>query len=244
MYLADFHIHSNYSDGKHTISEIVDFYGSREFGAIAITDHLCETKTFLGRGASYLNRTLTPESFKRYLELIQRENERAQKQYGMVVIPGFEITKNYLSNHRSAHMLGIGVSEYVSADLPIEEILLRIREQGALTIAAHPVSTNKVEKQTLHLWNRRDELAALFDAWEVASGPVLFEAVARSGLPMIANTDLHRFEQINAWKTLLRCEKNPEAIFNAIRKQDIEFRFYQDSLARLSRQTTVALNYA
>ena len=123
MFITDFHIHSHFSDGKHSIADIVDFYGRRGFGAIAITDHLCETNTFLGLGAAYLNRTLTPESFPRYLEVIRNEGERAWHLYKMKVIPGFEITKNYLSNHRSAHILALGVSDFVSADDSIENIL-------------------------------------------------------------------------------------------------------------------------
>lgn len=237
--ITDFHIHSSFSDGKHSIKEIVDFYGIRGFAAIAITDHLCETQTFLGKAAAYLNRTLTPENFPRYLETIREEGERAKKLYGMTVIPGFEITKNFLSNQRSAHMLGLGVSEFVSADLPIDEILKRIRAQGALTIAAHPVSTQKMEKQTYHLWDRRQELTPLFDAWEVASGPVLFQEVLQSGLPMIANSDLHRFSQINSWKTCFKGEATQEAIFEKVRKQQLSFKFYEEvshgSVIRRSR---------
>ncbi|MEL4881681.1 hypothetical protein AAEH85_22275, partial [Shewanella algae] len=80
-------------------------YGSRGFGAIAITDHLCEEKTFLGKSARWLNRSLTRESFPRYIETIKQEAERAWQQYRMVVIPGFELTKNSLFNHRSAHVV-------------------------------------------------------------------------------------------------------------------------------------------
>ncbi|NJM10303.1 MAG: PHP domain-containing protein, partial [Bdellovibrionaceae bacterium] len=39
MFLADLHVHSNFSDGHLSISELVDFYGQRGFGAIAVTDH-------------------------------------------------------------------------------------------------------------------------------------------------------------------------------------------------------------
>ena len=227
--LSDFHIHSNFSDGKHSIPEIVDFYGRRGFGCIAITDHLCESKTFLGKAAAYLDRTLTKATFPIYLEILRSEKERAWKQYKMVLIPGFEITKNTLSNHRSAHILGLGISEFVSADDDIETILKNIKKQGALTVAAHPVSSGKLEKQTLHLWHRKEELASLFDVWEVASGPILFEEVIASGLPMLANTDLHRFSQMTAWKTMINAEKHPEAILRAIKKQDLHFHFYEDA---------------
>ena len=105
----------------------------------------------------------------------------------MVLISGVEITKNSLSNHRSAHMLGLGISEWVNPDQSIEETLIQIRNQDALTIAAHPISNRKIEKQTLHLWDERERYAPLFDAWEVGSGVNFFSEVASSGLPMIAN---------------------------------------------------------
>jgi predicted metal-dependent phosphoesterase TrpH len=231
MILSDFHIHSNFSDGKHSIPEIVDYYGRRGFGAIAITDHLCEDNTFLGKAAAYLERTLTPATFPLYLEILKTETERAWDQYRMTLIPGVEITKNSLSNHRSAHILGLGITEFTSADGSIEEILNHLRNQGALTVAAHPVSNGKTEKQTLHLWNRRAELAHLFDAWEVGSGLNFFEEVARSGLPTLANTDLHRFSQMTGWKSFVHTrnsEKKAAAVLDAIREQKLSFHFYHD----------------
>src|SRR3954470_10646480 len=99
MMLADLHIHSTFSDGKLTIPELVDFYGRRGFGAIAITDHLCEQSTLIGVAARYLGHTLTPATFPLYIEILKSEAERAKDQYGMIVIPGFELTKNSISNH-------------------------------------------------------------------------------------------------------------------------------------------------
>src|SRR5690349_3064757 len=98
MILADLHIHSTFSDGKLTIPELVDFYGRRGFGAIAITDHLCETQTVIGKAARYLGRTLTPATFPFYRELLKSEAARAWDRYRMVVIPGVELTKNSILN--------------------------------------------------------------------------------------------------------------------------------------------------
>src|SRR6476619_571527 len=97
MFLADLHIHSTFSDGKLSIPELVDFYGKRGFGAIAITDHLCETRSLIGKAAVYLEQTLTPASFPIYLEILRSEAKRAREQYGLIVIPGFELTKNSVS---------------------------------------------------------------------------------------------------------------------------------------------------
>lgn len=226
MILGDFHIHSNFSDGKHSIPEIVDHYGKRGFGAIAITDHVCDTQGILGKAAGYLERTLTEATFPIYLEILKSEQARAWELYRMRVIPGIEITKNSFSNHRSAHFLALGIQKWVSANLSIVEALEACLNQGALTIAAHPVSTRKFEKQTFHLWDRRQELKSLFDAWEVASGKVMFQEVADSDLPLIANSDLHHFGQLESWKTVLHCDSQIHSIFEAIRKQRLHFQYY------------------
>lgn len=228
MFWCDFHLHSRFSDGQLTVPELIDLFGSKGFGAIAITDHLCEKRSLLGRGARILENTLTEASFPIYQHILRSEAERAWDQYRMVVIPGFELTKNSVSNHRSAHLLGLGVNQWIDADGDPLDLARAIRAQGGLAIAAHPVSTRKIEKQTYHLWNRREELASEFDAWEVASGPRLFPDVLRSGLPMLASSDLHRRSQLTSWKTVLDCERSRDAILEAIRRQDVKFRFYQE----------------
>jgi len=212
-----------------TIPQIVDFYGSRQFGAIAITDHLCEQNTLIGKASAYLNCTLTQATFPIYLKIIESEAERAWQQYGMLLIPGVEITKNSVSNQRSAHVLGLGISQWVDPDGDISVVLDRIRAQGALTVAAHPVWTRFLEKQTFHLWSRRSELASKFDAWEVASGPLLFSEVENEKLPKIANSDLHRPEQVHSWKTIVHSEQNQEAVLQSIKKQNLSFHFFKEA---------------
>lgn len=235
MFWADFHIHTTWSDGKHSLREIVDAYGRRGFGAIAITDHLCERASLLGPGARALGRTLTPANFDAYLDAIRTEGDRAWHQYRMRLMPGFELTQNYLSNDRSAHLLGLGVSRFLNAEGDLLQLARALRTQGAVSVAAHPVHTRKMEKQTYGLWHRREELRAEIDAWEVASGPHLFGEVVREGLPRIANSDLHGLRQMTSWKSILHCERHPEAILDAIRKQELDFGFYPDPLAQVAR---------
>ncbi|MEZ4872032.1 MAG: PHP domain-containing protein [Bdellovibrionales bacterium] len=130
MPLCDFHIHSTFSDGEMTIPELVDLYGSRGFGAIAITDHLCETEGLLGLSAWVLDRTLTKQNFSAYLDLIRKEAHRAWKQFGMLVIPGVELTKNSFRHEDSAHIVALGISSYIDPNLSIEKICSLIRSQG------------------------------------------------------------------------------------------------------------------
>lgn len=228
MFLADFHVHSNFSDGRHPIPEIVDLFGRQGFGAIAFTDHICESTSVLGKASAYLGCSLTPATFPLYIEILKSEAERAWDQYRMVVLPGFELTKNSISNHRSAHVLGIGVDSFVDANQDITQQCRAIQNQGGLAIAAHPVWTRKWEKQTYHLWSRKEELAQYFDAWEVASGPYVFEEVRNAGFKMIASSDLHSKRQMTSWKTVLHCERHPEAILQAIKRQELGFHFYRE----------------
>lgn len=239
--LTDLHLHSTFSDGKLAVREIVDLFGKRGFGAIAITDHLCESTTFLGRAAAYLGHTLTPESFPLYQETLRREAIRAEREYGMLLVPGFELTKNTIRNHRSAHVLALGTTEWIDAGQSIEAICDGIRAQGGLAVAAHPVSTRVLEKQTYALWNNRRALAPYFDAWEVASGKKIFEEVYASGLPMIANSDMHRPEQIESWKSVFRLGEEAAQradggglkityaeLAEGIRAQDLGFEYYTE----------------
>jgi len=241
MFLCDFHIHSNFSDGKWSIPEIVDYFGQRGFGAIAVTDHFCEQTTLIGKAASYLGVTLTEATFPLYKEILKSEKERAWEQYGMCLIPGVEVTKNSLNNHRSAHFLILGTLEGIDPNLDIIEMSKKAHERGGIVIAAHPVSTQKLEKQTYHLWDRREELTPFVDAWEVASGPYLFSEVKKSGLPLIANSDFHSDKNMTSWKTILNTEKRELPILEAIRKQEVEFYFYKEH--SISHVDLPALSY-
>jgi predicted metal-dependent phosphoesterase TrpH len=234
--LTDLHVHTTWSDGRLGLPEVIDRFGRRGFDAIAITDHVCERRTLLGRAAKCLRRTLTRETFPDYIAELDAEAERAREQYGMVVIPGFELTKNTISNSRSAHLLGIGIREFVSADGDPLDQARAIRARGGIAVAAHPVNTRKIEKQTHHLWDRRRELASELDAWEVASGAHLFDEVLESGLPMLANSDFHRENHMTSWKTAIDSELHPEAILEAIREQRVRFRYYRDPGAKIDRR--------
>ena len=77
MLLCDFHIHSNYSDGKLSVPEIIDFYGEHGFDCICITDHLADPKRLIGKLSELANFTLGPEQVAEYFAVIERERQRA-----------------------------------------------------------------------------------------------------------------------------------------------------------------------
>lgn len=220
---CDLHIHSQFSDGKLTVPEIVDLYGQHGFGAIAITDHLCEKNGVVGRVSHGLSYSLTEEIFPYYMETLKNEADRAMRQYGMLVIPGYEITKNSFSNHRSAHILVIGSQEYINPNQSVDEILEHAKSLKALTVAAHPFYTGDFEFQTFHLWSRREKLKHFIDAWEVNYRKKICADVLNSGLPLIASSDFHHQAHFSSWKTKIWAELNMTSIFDSIRNQQLDF---------------------
>lgn len=227
MILGDFHIHSTYSDGALSIAELVDLYGKKGFGSIAITDHLCDNQSLLGKAAHALDRTLHKGNFANYLNELKIQSLRAKNEYNMTVIAGVEITKNSFIHANSAHILGLGIDKWIEPNQSIEHICRDIKSQNGISIAAHPVSTKKFEPQTYHLWNHRQKYCDLFDAWEVASGPHIFEQVANTHLPMIANSDFHTPHHFSSWKTQVKSGNSKKDILAAIKKQDLKFKYIQ-----------------
>jgi len=235
--LSDFHVHTTWSDGRLSIREVVDLYGrTGRFDVIAITDHILMKRDVLarvGRIASFGRRRFSvgQENWTQYLEEIQREGERALREYGLLVIPGAEVTQNHLRSRKNSHIVGLNLREHVSADQTAEEILKEIRRQGALSIACHPHhrTTRRIEISTCYLWDHRKRLANLVDVWEAANRDDLFSVTSLKHYPYVANSDFHKPKHLYSWKTLIRAEKNWESIARALRENvDIALTLYRN----------------
>src|SRR4029434_2014656 len=71
--------------------------------------------------------------FTAYLEDIAMPARRAWDTYGMLVIPGAEVTQNRLSGRKNSHIIALDIKRYVSADQPADAILKEIRRQDGLS---------------------------------------------------------------------------------------------------------------
>ena len=224
--LCDFHVHTRWSDGALTVREVIDLYGStRKFDVIAITDHILMKRDLLarvGRIATLGRRAfgLREEQFADYLADIRAEAKRAMERYGMLVIPGAEITQNRLSGKKNSHVIALDIKKYISADQRADEILREIRSQDAISIACHPHhrTTRRLEISTCYLWDNRKDLAELVDLWEAANRDDLFSVTSLKHYPYVANSDFHKPRHLYSWKTLLKADKNWPAIKTALRR--------------------------
>jgi predicted metal-dependent phosphoesterase TrpH len=165
MLLCDFHIHTSYSDGSVELRKTIDLFGQAGFDVIAITDHVVNGETPYGKIANCFRFSVREDNFNAYLTHIQEEATRAWEKYGLLILPGVEITKSSLSSDQSAHVLLIDIKTFVSATWDFEKIFLEAKKQDALIIACHPHHTSELMViDTLYLWNNREKYARYIDA--------------------------------------------------------------------------------
>ncbi len=220
-HLIDLHTHSNFSDGKLSIAEIVDLYGRKGYSAIAITDHLADSRTLTGKVTRQLKMSLNENTIDSYLSTIKKEGRRAREKYGMILIPGLEITLNSWSRACGAHIVLLNVDDYVDPNHDVETLLRNNRKY--FSIAAHPVWEKAFEFKTTYLWENRDRFEKLFDAWECATANQFSKQVYLSGYATVASSDFHGPRNFESWKSQLYCDDFEIAdLFQMIKNRQIE----------------------
>ena len=242
--LCDFHTHTTWSDGRLSIRELIDLYGQTgAFDVIAITDHILRDQDVLARAArvaTFGRRrfSVTEDSFAEYLGEIAEEAVRARRLYGMLVLPGAEITRNHVRAKKNAHIVALGLRSFISADQSPEEVLQEIRRQGALSVACHPDHrpTRRLELSTCYLWDHRDDLIDMVDVWEAANRDDLFSVTSLKHFPYIANSDFHKPKHLYSWKTLVRAKKDWPSIKAALKDNvNLAITLYRGSPWTVSR---------
>ena len=231
--LCDFHIHTNYSDGRMTLPEVVDFYGRRGFDCICVTDHVADPRRLLGKFTELLNFTIAWDQMDEYFDMLARERRRAWRKYEMLLMTGLEFNKEGFTKKTSGHLLGIDLKAPIPPSLGFVEIIAQIHSQGGLAVAAHPhIMKSEWGKNTLFLWENQELFAPIIDAWEIANRNNIFTPVGLKRLAYLANSDFHKPKHIYSWKTILHCEKDPEAIKACIRQNEkVSLTLYRDGLS-------------
>lgn len=108
---ADVHIHSMYSDGLASLSQILHHVqSSTDLDVIAITDHDCIDGALRARDLA------------------------AQAHYRYQVMVGAEIST------RDGHLLALDIERLVRAGMSMADTIHAIHEQGGVAVIAHPLS--------------------------------------------------------------------------------------------------------
>jgi len=141
---ADLHLHSNRSDGKNSIEEIIDHVINKtDLKVIAITDHDTITGAVLAK------------------EIVKKMG------YDLEIVIGEEVTS------KDGHILGLFLTKPVCPGLPAKLTIELIRKQGGIAISAHPFLKTKFKSPdfvTMDGVGLKGLLSENFDAVETVNG--------------------------------------------------------------------------
>src|SRR5918994_7777910 len=136
--LCELHAHTRWSDGVFTVAELVDLHGRCGFDVLCITDHVVRQDDPWRAHTGLAFRSVDRDSWDEYVADIEREAARAWRTYGLLVVPGLELTFNHEEPGEAAHAVAIGLRSFVSVDDGIAEAMATAAKAGAALVAAHP----------------------------------------------------------------------------------------------------------
>lgn len=183
---ADLHIHTNHSDAKPTVQQVLDYVEDHtDLDVIAIADHdtmdgYFEAKTLMVTG-----------------------------NYRFEIIPAEEVTS------KQGHILALFIKEPIKAGMDVKDVIFEIHRQGGLAIASHPFEQSEWNNKDLPIMNGVGLITLLhygdqFDGIEVINAtPTLgdenYSAAVINQLMLQAemgNSDAHIVEAIGKGCTL------------------------------------------
>ncbi len=178
--LCELHAHTTWSDGSLTVRELCDLYGRRGFDVLAVTDHAPRDARHIQAG-----------NFAAYLAEVEAEANRARERYDLLVIPGLELTYDDPDPLQAAHVVAVGLREFVGLDDGLETALAAARSHGAALVAAHPYAPEQLAgaTRTTAAFGAHPELAPLVDRFELFNRHTLFSWGAAAGHPAIAKDE-------------------------------------------------------
>jgi hypothetical protein len=180
--LCELHAHTTWSDGVLGVRALCDLYGRSGFDVLAVTDHAHGD----WRGVHAGNY----DSYRRELE---KEGRRARALYGLLVVPGLELTS------QSGRVVALGLRSFVDVSDGLDAAIDSARDLGAALIAAAP------------------ELAPRVDRIELFGRRATVDRSAADGFPAVATGDFHRPDHLASWKTLLPCARDEHSVVAYLR---------------------------
>ena len=217
--LCELHAHTRWSDGELAVAELVDLHGRSGFDVLCVTDHVVRSDDPWRHEEGLRFSAIEEATFPLYLAEIEREAARAWRTYGLLVVPGLELTFNDPEPVMAAHAVAVGLRQFVSVDDGIAEAMRTATEAGAVIVAAHP-NANEPEPTRGRLTKRfsRDAgLRALAHRFELFNRTQLFGWVAEAGLPAVASGDFHTPAHLSGWKTLLPSPHDEQTVVDYLR---------------------------
>jgi PHP domain len=217
--LCELHAHTTWSDGSLSLADLVDLYGRNGFDVLCVTDH-CIRADDPCQLSSPEPLHVHAGNHDDYLKAIDREAARARSLYGLLVIPGLELTYDDVDPRQAAHAVAVGLRRFVGLENGLDVALAEARGAGAALIAAHPYALSETDeslRRTARFAESWRELAPAVDRFELFNRHELFGWVAAARLPVVATGDFHLLEHLGTWKTLIPCRKDEGSVIDHLR---------------------------
>ena len=191
MGLCDPHVHTTFSDGRHTPRQVVDV-AARIPGldTVAITDHDCIEGALEAR---------------RYLE---------RRGSALQVIVGEEVSS------RDGHIVGLFLHQLVRPAMSAQDTISAIHEQGGLAVAVHPFRNPGREGVAALAATLPFDAVELLNGAPTPRGRSANRRVARldiRGKPVTGGSDAHIKEMVAACSTEYP-GSGPDAFREALRE--------------------------
>jgi predicted metal-dependent phosphoesterase TrpH len=118
-----------------------------------------------------------------------REALDAGKRHGVIVIPGIEIETS------EGHLIGLNLNEQIPDNLPVEETVERIREQGGLSVAPHPYDLRGEGIRDSFVKADAVEVFNSLNIDRISNG-IADKKARNSGKPVVVGSDAHSREML------------------------------------------------
>jgi len=218
--LCELHAHTTWSDGELSLPQLVDLYGAAGYDVLCVTDHVLRTDDPWPsqQGRSCVDAT----SFAAYREEIDRERIRAMSMFGLLLVPGLELTYNDADPDQACHAVALCPRRLVGMDDGPSAAMEEARDLGAAVVVAHPYDLghrSATRSATRYFARHWRELDGLYHRVELFNRSQLFGWVAEKGLLPVADGDLHRAGELPGWTTLIPCEHDASALVEYLRSR-------------------------
>jgi len=206
--VVDMHFHSIYSDGRNRVDEIAEYAEMLGIG-VAITDH------------NAIQGAVEIADFKNVLSIPGIEVTSCEGTHLLIYFYDIEDLARFFYEEIVPFM---GRELMSSIDVPMEDIIRRAKERGAVTIFPHPycgiytgIANHNFENEHL------TELFDLVHGVEVINSENLNKWNLKSALlgfnlnkAIIGGSDGHSLYQLGRVVTFAGCENDPQAFLSAV----------------------------
>ncbi|MFH1445424.1 MAG: CehA/McbA family metallohydrolase [Nanoarchaeota archaeon] len=190
----ELHCHSHYSEGTKIVLEAPQ--SPRE---------LIRTAKKKGLDGLALTDHDTTKGWK-------QASEEAKK-LKMVFIPAVEIST------KSGHVLGLGLNSTIKKGISLDETLDKIKEQGAVSVAAHPFD---IRGMGIRTEIRKTDAVEVFNAFsfDKVSNRLTEKHAKRLGLSMTVGSDAHSLGMLGSAVNIINA-RSLDGILKKIKKGDV-----------------------